>query len=224
MGLIFFSASTAMLSVVPRSDWYYLSRVYLGTLVFFLFAGPVLVKNIKVFILSATLLSISTLGHLFSHFSDERSFSAYETEIAGADHPYLDLEQAERELQAGNPDAAIKTLYQIYEKIPRDSAAQSLRAGVFWSHGLYDAWRVYELSGNEAKALEVYRVLRNSTYFPATHACLQIPSIPVDECLKDDRTGHFCDSLGLAYSKMKTVRPYRVDPEKLCGFHSEQKQ
>jgi hypothetical protein len=28
--------------------------------------------------------------------------------------------------------------------------------------------------------------------------------------------------LGFEYSKMKTVRPYRVDPEKLCGFHSEQ--
>jgi hypothetical protein len=223
MGLILFAGSAGMLSLIPRSDWYYLPRSYLGTLTFFLFVGPILVKHFKTFILSATILGLSSFGNLFLHFKDQRSFSAYETEIAGADHPYLDLEQADFELQAGNPEAAIKTLHRIYEKIPIESAAQSLRAGVFWSQGLYEAWRVYEGSGNETKALEVYRVLRNSTYFPATHACLQIPSIPIEDCLKDDRKTHFCDSLGFGYSRMKTVRPYRIDLEKLCGFRPVQK-
>jgi hypothetical protein len=38
--------------------------------------------------------------------------------------------------------------------------------------------------------------------------------------LMDDFThiGFACDSLNFQYSKVKLVRPYRIEPEKICGF------
>jgi hypothetical protein len=222
MGFLFFIGSALLLSAAPRSDWYYPARAYLGTLAFFVWVSPLLIRNTKTFAISLAILLVSTIAHVSLHFQNESSFLAYETEMTGADHPYLDLMDAELKLKNGKGAESIPPLFRIYQKIPVDSTNLSLRAGFFWSEGLYEAWRTYSILGNETKAMEVYRVLRNSTYFQSAHACLQIPSIPVEECLKDDRKSHFCDSLNFEYSKVKLARPYRIEPEKICGFRPVQ--
>ncbi len=222
LGLAFFTGSSLLLSAVPRSDWYYPARAYLGSLAFFIWVSPLLIRNGRIFAIFGIAFSASSLAHGIFHFQDDRSFVAYETEITGANHPYLDLLDADQKLKSGQGEEAIKSLFKIYSLISKDSAAASLRAGFFWSEGLYEAWRTYSLLGNETKALEVYRVLQNSTYFQSTHACLQIPSIPVEECLAEDRKSHFCESFSLSYPRTKTVRPYRLEPEKICGYKPNQ--
>jgi len=218
IGTGFFVACAALLSAVPRSDWYYLARAYLGAHVFFIFVSPILVRTSLAFVSVAVILGLSSLSHLAFHYSNPRNFEAYEHEVSKSDHPFLDLKAAEIHLEDQKPDEALRSLFGIYEKIPIEAASKSSRAGVLWSEGLYEAWRIYSILGNESKAMEVYRVLRNSSYFHAPHACLQIPSIPIEECLTEDRKPHLCDSLGFEYRKLKTARPYRKSPEEICGL------
>lgn len=223
LGFGFFAGTTLMLSSLPRNDWYYPVRAYLGALCFFVFVTPFLLKRRLFFGLALGLFSASTLIHIAFHFSSPSDFRAYEAEVAGARHPFLDIEDAQALSAASKPDEALATLHQLYAGIPVASARISTRAGTFWTLGLYHAWLIYDEAGRADKTAEVMKVLRHSTYYPAVHACLQTAGIPVEECLEGERKVNFCASLTHAFPKLPTRRPYRVDTEQLCKFKPVQK-
>ncbi|MBS1959637.1 MAG: hypothetical protein JST80_09220 [Bdellovibrionales bacterium] len=218
VGLLFFVGCTAALSSLPRNDWYYPVRAYLGTLCLLVCLTPLILRRKVVYGATALLFAASSLAHITMHYSDGSSFVAYESEIAGGAHPFMAFDEAKLLLKAGKPDEAIKALHEVYEKIPVESARTSARAGAFWSLSLYYAWIIYEKQVDRTKADEVLKVLRDSTYYPAVHACLQADYSTPEQCLDGERKGNFCGSLTYAMPRLETVRPYRVDPEKICGF------
>lgn len=222
-GLFFFLATTAMLSSLPRNDWYYPVRAYLGTLCLLVFTGPLLLRRKTAGAAVIAILALSTAAHVAFHFSTHDQFRAYETEIAGGGHPFLDLDEAKAFHRSGRPDDALRSLHGLYSKIPVASAQRSTRAGTFWTLGLYSAWMIYDEQGRAGKAAEVYRVISHSTYYPAVHACLQIETEPVEKCLEGERKDNFCASLTKPFPKLPVRRPYPIDVEQVCRFKPLQK-
>lgn len=215
---VFFLGVTIGLSALPRSDWYYLSRVYLGTLCFMVWMTPLLVRKKILYYPVAIILLVSSCAHGFLHYSSESNMRIYEKEVAGGAHPFLDFTQAAELDSEGKHLDAIKVLHGVYQKIPKESAMVSSRAGIFWSLALYHSWVIYEKMGEHQNAAEVFRHLRDSTYFPSIHACLQNDSEPVEKCLAGDLKTVFCTSFAGGFPNLETVRPYRVSVESVCGF------
>ena len=218
MGLLFFFVCTFGLSILPRSDWHYLIRTYLGTLCFLVWVAPILVRNQLAYALTVVVLIASTSAHVFAHYAGDVEISIYEKEIAGADHPFLDLVESKVLTAQNRHQEAIEVLYSAYEKIPVEFAQKSRRTGMLWTQILYDAWYLYELTGDGAKSKQVYQVLKKSSYFPSVHACLQVEIENPEPCLAGDRRGGFCSSFGLGFPRLRQIRDYALKVKDVCGF------
>lgn len=218
MGTIYFFGCTFAVSILPRSDWHYLIRTYLGVLCWWIWMAPMILKNRLVHAVVMLVMLLSTGAHVFGHYSSDSNFRIYEQEVAGADHPFLDLSEAKDLTDSGKIDQAVRVLYSSYSKIPLEYASKSPRTGVLWSQVLYEAWLLYEIKADLNMSQKVYRVLQKSTFFPAVHACLQVEKDNPEQCLEGARRASFCSSFGHEYPRLKTARDYLLKVKDICGF------
>jgi hypothetical protein len=219
----FFVLIAGLVSALPRNDWYYPIRAYLAALGAWMILTPLVLARRWLVVGVFAVGLFSTVDHLAFHFWDEPTFLSFEKDVAGADHPFLDFREAEELEAAHKAEEAIATLHSAYKKIPIESARASTRAGTFWNLALYEAWILYQKRGEVRGSRMVYAALKESTYYPMVHACLQNQEVETASCLDSERRNNFCASLGISYPKLKTVREYHESPEKICGFVPQQK-
>jgi hypothetical protein len=218
MSTLYFFGCTFAISILPRSDWYYLIRTYLGVLCWWIWMAPMILKNRLVYAVVMLVLVLSAMSHVFGHYASESGFRIYEQEVTGADHPFLDLVEAKSLTDEGKSDQAIRVLHSAYSKIPLEYASKSPRTGALWSQVLYEAWYLYEVTSDSVMSAKIYRLLQKSTFFPAVHACLQVEQKNPQQCLEGIRRASFCSSFGHEFPRLKTVRGYLLSVKDVCGF------
>lgn len=221
-GIALFVCITAAFSTVVRTDWYYLTRAWMGSIAFLLWTSPLIAENRKIFPVVTALLFLSTTAHLCLHFSDKIEFRSYETEVTGAAHPFISFAEMKEYARNHRVDDAISSAHEVYARIPEDMARASDRAGAFWTLALYYGWVLNEQDQRKEDAKKILGVLGKSNYYPAIHACLQEESIPVSSCLEGKRKAIFCDSMGMEFPELETAHPYRITPKEICGFEPNQ--
>jgi len=131
----------------------------------------------------------------------------------GHPHPWVPLSWGTQLLAESRTAEAVLQFYQSYQSISSAQAEYDPRAGYLWSLSLYYGWYAYEKLQKPRDAERLLNIVMNSTFYPATLACLQSSKVALATCLTDVRTSILCSAWqNPMVPRLPQVRPLRIDP------------
>ena len=134
------------LSIVPRTDWYYPSRSFLGTITagVFLFSALHWLKPKKLHAVSIVVFvfSVFCFGYQwYFHYRSREVFMQFETRVVGDKSPQVQLAMANLRKAEERWEEVLMHSYDAYKIVPPNSIFKSLTASKFWQESLLWGYR-----------------------------------------------------------------------------------
>lgn len=196
-GISFFIVSVFLLSVLPRTDWYYTTRQVVPTMWLLLYFYDYLtsmkfVKKYNIIYVILFYFFLSNIFHIFYHYKDYEKFYYYETTYNSTSHPYV-YEMYAGELEKANQtERAIKVLREGFNGIPQQALSISNRTYFYWIRNVYNAFILAKKNKDEEVIKNTYKILTRNRDFYSLIACLQVNS-EYKNCLIEEETRQkFC--------------------------------
>jgi hypothetical protein len=167
--------SSFLLSIYPPStDWYYLTRGYVGNVLLLVFIFEV-IKGHKIILHGLIVMFLlSSVFHMTYHFSSLEEFYNYEKKFTTNAHPYI-YELYAQDLQMNkNYEESLGVLREGYKTIPMESFHLSNRAYYYWLRNVYKGFIVGKKMNNLDVIKKSYELLHANSNTYALFACLQI--------------------------------------------------
>ena len=221
-GLVMFILIAFLVSLVPRTEWYYPSRGHLAAVVLMGYVSVFVsrLKREKVIGFMLAIYLIVSMGYaVLFQYKNLGNMYAHDRFFYGDVHPFLRMELAAQEWNKGNQEVALQTWFNIYKRIPADMARKIDRAYLYKLLALYRGWWAYEVSGRHEESSKLLPELLNNGYPISTLVCLQDSRVEIDQCLnKKKRIINFCNYYFApnAAPFFEQAHPFRIDMKYHC--------